>query len=223
MKNEMEFGEVEMDIRQVANKNKYDLAASSYDFIAFLMSLGQVSRLYDEVANNLALPQGGTVVELGCGPASVVPSILRKYGESLEIIGVDFSSKMINLANRKKVKNGWRNVQFECMDMYAFSPKQKVDSVVFCLALTAMPDYQRAIEKAISILKPGGQLLIIDSIPLKTNWYHPISNAYIYLKSLVVGAKPVEAIVDFINERAARVETRQMVLGVYTLIDARIR
>ena len=219
----MDFGEAEMDIRQVANKKKYDLAASGYDVIAFLLSLGQAPRLYDEVANKLDIPQGGTVVELGCGPASVVPSILKKHGESLEIIGIDFSSKMIDLANRKKVTHGWRNVQFECMDMYEFSPKEKVDSVVFCLALTAMPDYKKAIEKAMSILKPGGQLLIIDSIPLKSKWYHPISNAYIYLKSMVVGAKPVGAIVDFINERTAQAEEREMVLGVYTLIDARKR
>lgn len=212
-----------MDIRQVANKNKYNLAASTYDFIAFLMSLGQVSRLYDEVANTIDLPQGGTVIELGCGPASVVPSILKKYGESLEIIGIDFSDKMIDLANRKKIANGWRNVRFECMDMYEFSPPKKVDSVIFCLALTAMPDYQKAIEKALSILKPGGQLLIIDSIPLKSRWYHPISNAYIYLKSMVVGAKPVGEIVDFINEKTSLVEKREMVLGVYTLIDARKR
>jgi ubiquinone/menaquinone biosynthesis C-methylase UbiE len=210
-----------MDIRQVANKNKYDLAASGYDVIAFLMSLGQVPRLYDEVAIKLDLPQGGTVVELGCGPASVVPSILKKHGESIEIIGIDFSSKMIDLANRKKVTHDWRNVQFECMDMYDFSPKEKVDAVVFCLALTAMPDYKKAIEKALSILKPGGQLLIIDSIPLKSKWYHPISNAYICLKSMVVGAKPVGVIVDFINERTAQVEVREMVFGVYTLIDAR--
>jgi ubiquinone/menaquinone biosynthesis C-methylase UbiE len=210
-----------MDIRQVANKNKYDLAASSYDLIAFLMSLGQASRLYNEVANTLEVPKGGTMVELGCGPGSVVPSILRKYGESIEIVGIDFSRKMIDLANRKKVSNGWRNVQFKCMDMYEFSPTKKADSVVFCLALTAMPDYKKAIEKAISILKPGGQLLIIDSIPLKSKWYHPISNAYIYLKSVVVGAKPVGAIVDFVNEKAARVERREMVFGVYTLIDAK--
>ena len=212
-----------MDIRQVANKNKYNLAASSYDLIAFLMSLGQASRLYDEVANTIDLPQDGTVVELGCGPASVVPSILKKYGQSLEIIGIDFSDKMIDLANRKKIANGWRNVRFECMDMYDFSPTKKVDSVIFCLALTAMPDYQKAIEKAISILKPGGQLLIIDSIPLKSRWRHSISNAYIYLKSMVVGAKPTGAIVDFIIENTTQVEKREMVFGVYTLIDARKR
>lgn len=212
-----------MDIRQVANKNKYDLAASSYNFIAYLMSLGQATRLYEEVANKVDLPAGGTLVELGCGPASVIPSILKKTDDSSEIIGIDFSSQMIEIANRKKENHGWHNVQFECMDMYEFSPPQKVDTVVFCLALTAMPDYKKAIEKALSILKPGGQLLIIDSFPLQTKWYHSISNLYIQLKSMVVGAKPVAEIVDFIKEKTKQFEKQEMVYGVYTLINTRKR
>jgi ubiquinone/menaquinone biosynthesis C-methylase UbiE len=210
-----------MDIRQVANKSKYDLAASSYDFIAFLMSLGQTSRLYCEVANSLDIPSGGTVVELGCGPASVVPNLLKKIDRLSEIIGIDFSSQMIDIANRKKETNGWNNVRFECMDMYDFSPAQKVDAVVFCLALTAMPDYKKALEKAISILKPGGQLLIIDSIPLHSKWYHPIANAYMYFKSIVVGAKPVAGISNFIEEKTVKFEKKEMVFGVYTLINVR--
>ena len=128
---------------------------------------------------------------------------------------------MIDIANRKKETNGWNNVRFECMDMYDFSPAQKVDAVVFCLALTAMPDYKKALEKAISILKPGGQLLIIDSIPLYSKWYHPIANAYIYLKSMVVGAKPVADISNFIEEKTVRFEIKEMVFGVYTLINVR--
>lgn len=210
-----------MDIRQIANKNKYDLAASSYDFIAYLMSLGQAKRLYDEVAKRVDLPQGGTLIELGCGPASVIPSILKNTDKSSKIIGIDFSSKMIELANRKKENNCWQNVQFECMDMYEFSPSKNVDSVIFCLALTAMPEYQKAVNKALSILKPGGQLLIIDSFPLKNKWYHSISNIYIYLKSLVVGAKPVSEIIDYIKEHTTNFEMQEMVLGVYTLIHAR--
>lgn len=212
-----------MDIRQVANKSKYDLAASSYDFIAFLMSLGQASRLYSELSNSLDVPPGGTIVELGCGPASVVPSLLKKIDESTKIIGVDFSCKMIDIANRKKETNHWKNVEFACMDMYDFFPEQKVDAVVFCLALTAMPDYKKALEKAISILKPGGQLLIIDSIPLHLKWYHHIANVYMYLKSIVVGAKPVAGIFNYIEEKMTKIEKNEMVFGVYTLIKARVQ
>lgn len=211
------------DIRQVANKDKYDLAASCYDLIAFLMSLGQAPALYREVAARVALPAGGTLVELGCGPASVIPSILKRVDPTCEIIGIDFSSKMIDRANRKKASYGWPNVRFACMDMYEFSPDRGVDTVVFCLALTAMPDYGKAVEKALSLLKPGGQLLIIDSFPLHTRWYHPFSNLYICLKSLVVGAKPVGRIVDLIREKTDRFECREMACGVYTLIDTRKR
>ncbi len=213
----------QMDIRQVANRRKYDLAASSYDFIAYLMSLGQASRLYSELSKSLAIPPRGTVVELGCGPASVVPSLLNIIDTSAKIVGIDFSSQMIAIANRKKEVNGWKNVHFMCMDMYDYSPEQRVDAVVFCLALTAMPDYKKAVAKALSILKPGGQLLVIDSIPLSSKWYHPLSNAYMYLKSIVVGARPVAEIPDFIEAQTSQFEKRELVLGVYTLINARVR
>jgi ubiquinone/menaquinone biosynthesis C-methylase UbiE len=211
-----------MDIRQVANRNKYDLAASSYDCIAFLLSLGQARKIYEEVAKNLDIPTDGTVVELGCGPASVVPSLLQVIDDSAKIIGIDFSQQMIAIANRKKEANGWHNVQFACMDMYDFSPTQKVDAVVFCLSLTAMPDYQKALDHALSILKPGGQLLIVDSIPLHFKWYHSLTNTYIYLKSLVVGAKPIAEILEYIEQRTIAVEKMTMALGVYTLIKSRI-
>ncbi|MDD2467012.1 MAG: class I SAM-dependent methyltransferase [Desulfobulbus sp.] len=212
-----------MDIRQIANRGKYDLAASSYDFIAFLMSLGQASRLYSEVANVLDIPEGGTVVELGCGPASVAPSLLEKIKVPSRLIGIDFSGQMIEIANKKKGMNQWENVEFLCMDMYDYTPEQQVDTVVFCLALTAMPDYKKALDTALSILKPGGQLIVIDSIPLYSKWYHPMANAYMYLKSVVVGAKPVAEIFNYIEEKMDQFQTKEMVFGVYTLITARAK
>jgi ubiquinone/menaquinone biosynthesis C-methylase UbiE len=209
-----------MDIRQISNQRKYDLASSSYDFIAYLMSLGQANRLYGEVADCLNIPPGGTIVELGCGPASVIPSLLKKIPTKVEIIGIDFSEQMIAIANRKKEQCQWDDVHFKCMDMYEFAPVKKLDAVVFCLALTAIPDSIKALKKAISILKPGGQLLILDSIPLNSHWYHPFANIYIYAKSMVVGAKPNKAILDYIANNLVNVAVTERVFGVYTLISA---
>lgn len=132
-----------MDIRQVSNKKKYDLAASCYNVIAYIMSLGQASNLYKEVSVKLQVPEGGSIVEMGCGPGSVVPNLLEKLDENSKIIGIDFSSQMISIANRKKEANNWNNVHFKCMDMYEYVPDSKVDTVVFCLALTAIPDYKK--------------------------------------------------------------------------------
>ena len=209
-----------MDIRQISNQRKYDLAASSYDFIACLMSLGQANRLYDELADCFDLPPGATIVELGCGPASVIPSLLKKIPSTTTVIGIDFSEQMIAIANRKKEQYQWDNVHFECMDMYDFAPEKELDAVVFCLALTAIPDSIKALKKAMAILKPGGQLLILDSIPLNSRWYHPFANIYIYAKSMIVGAKPNKSIGDYISNNLENVAAKERVFGVYTLISA---
>ncbi len=209
-----------MDIRHVSNQKKYDLAASSYAFIAYLMSLGQANRLYREVAECLNMPPDGTVVELGCGPASVIPSLLKEISDKGKIIGIDFSKKMIAIADRKKNQNNWPNVQFKCMDMYDFEPDREVDAVIFCLALTAIPNSIKALEKAVSILKPGGQMIILDSIPLSSRWYHLLANIYMIAKSMIVGAKPNRSILDYINENLADIVIKERVFGVYTLISA---
>lgn len=210
-----------MDIRQVSNKKKYDLASSVYDTIAYLMSLGQAQKLYRTIAEHVDIPKGGTIVELGSGPASVTPSILHHTENFSKMTGIDFSCAMIDIANKKKQSNRWENVEFLCMDMYDYSPEEKVDSVLFCLALTAMPDYKKAVDKALDLLKPGGQLLIIDSIPLHTKWRHVFTNLYIAFKSLIVGAKPVGKIMDYLDEKTTDMQTKEMVGGVYLLIDAR--
>ena len=212
-----------MDYRQAGNESKYDLAASSYDLIAFLMSLGQAKNLYAQAADQIESQSAGRIVEFGCGPASVIPSIVEHVDAATEVIGIDFSSKMIEIANRKKEINNWGNVEFNCMDMYDFPETQLVDTVIFCLALTAIPDSTKALRKALSILKPGGQLIIVDSIPLSSRWWHPISNAYIYMKSLVVGAKPTGKIFSFVNEYMIDVQIEEILYGVYTVITAKKR
>jgi demethylmenaquinone methyltransferase/2-methoxy-6-polyprenyl-1,4-benzoquinol methylase len=210
-----------MDYRHIANERKYDFAASSYDFIAFMMSLGQAKKIYSMVASKVENKSSGIIVELGCGPASVVPYLVEQTDMSTQIIGVDFSEKMIEIANRKKEISNWRNVEFKCMDMYEFPEAKLVDTVIFCLALTAIPNVTNALKKALSILKSGGQLIIIDSIPLSSRWWHPFTNSYIYFKSLVVGAKPTREIFSFIHENMVDVQIEEMAYGVYTVITAK--
>ena len=210
-----------MDFRQISNQKKYDFAASSYDLISFVLSLGQANKIYREVADNLDIQDSKTIVELGCGPASVIPFLIEKTNNSTQIIGVDFSEQMIEAANHKKEINNWGNVEFKCMDMYDFPETNPVDTVIFCLALTAIPNSLQALQKGLAILNPGGKLIIIDSIPLHSRWWHPFTNTYIYLKSLVVGAKPTRKILSFVQENMIEIQTKEMAYGIYTVITAR--
>jgi len=106
------------------------------------------------------------------------------------------------------------------MDMYAFTPEKELDAVIFCLALTAIPDAIKALQKAVSLLKPGGQLLILDSIPHNSRWYHPLANIYMHAKSMIVGAKPSKSIESYIRNNLVNVAIKERVFGVYSLISA---
>ena len=117
-----------MDYRQAVNERKYDFAASSYDLIAFVMSLGQASKIYRTVAEKINKQKTKRIVEFGCGPASVIPDLVEQVDSSTQIIGVDFSAKMIEIATRKKILNNWTNVEFECIDMYDFDEINPVDT-----------------------------------------------------------------------------------------------
>lgn len=210
-----------MDLRQTANQQKYDLTASIYDSIAFTMSLGQIKRIYQKVASPITSLRDATIIELGCGPASVTPYLLSSAHESSKIIGIDFSEKMIEIANQKKIYNGWDNVEFECMDMYDYPTSDKAEIVIFCLALTAIPNVTKALNKALSILKTGGQLIIVDSFPMHSRWWHLFTNSYIALKSMVVGARPTRKVLPFVKSNMVDVQVEEIVGGVYTLITAR--
>jgi ubiquinone/menaquinone biosynthesis C-methylase UbiE len=210
-----------MDIRQAHNEAKYDMTASVYDIVAWIISLGQSRRLYGEVAKAIDVPPGGRIVELGCGPGCVTPYLLEVSGRDTTIIGIDFSRKMIAQAQGKKERYGWDNVAYIRQNMYDFKPQEPLDCVIFCLALTAIPEYQKAIDKALGMLKPGGELLILDSFPLAGKWSHCLSNLYIQFKALIVGAKPIKGIPEYIGTKMTILSNKTYAGGVYTLLKAK--
>lgn len=208
-----------MDIRQKSNRKKYDMTASIYNFIAFLLSLGQINRIYRETALLVPKAPDQFIIEIGCGPGSVIPYILEMCHSSSHILGIDFSEKMIELAKVKQEEYQWQNVDFLCKDIHEFHPQSQADTVIFCLSLTAIPDMRKTLIKGLELLKPEGRLIIVDSIPLHSKWYHPLANSYTYLKSLIVGAKPTNKILIFLQNNTAILKHKELLGGIYSIFE----
>jgi 2-polyprenyl-3-methyl-5-hydroxy-6-metoxy-1,4-benzoquinol methylase len=94
------------------------------------------------------------VLEFGCGTGSTA---LIHATKVQHIVAIDYSPKMIDIANRKLAEAPVENVTFSCTSL--FDPEYEEESFDAVLALNVLhliDNYQTFIQRAYDLLKPGG-------------------------------------------------------------------
>jgi len=93
------------------------------------------------------------VLDIGCGTGEYAIAAGRRYPE-MEIIGLDYSSKAIEIANKllKKEKNNNNNVNFICEDFLNYKPKEKFDYII-CSGLIEETHWIRGFFNCIALKK----------------------------------------------------------------------
>lgn len=101
--------------QQVLSKNQpkaiYYVWAKHYDFSLRLFNLigFRYQQYRKEAVNRLNLKAGNTVVDLGCGTGLNFPLLEKQIGpEETTIIGVDLSESMLQQAQQRVSKAGWK-------------------------------------------------------------------------------------------------------------------
>lgn len=100
------------------------------------------------------------VADLGSGEGLLSELLARR---AKKVIAVDNSAKIVEFGAQKAKKNGLKNLEFRLGDLEnpPVEP-QSVDLVVLSQALHHAEVPLRAIEAAHRMLKPGGQMMILD-------------------------------------------------------------
>lgn len=129
-----------------------------------------------------SIKRGDRVVVFCCGTGLDFPHILKKIGKEGEIIGVDFSSEMLKLANDKIAKNGWVNIKLIEADITDFENKLdiKADVGVCTLGLSIISDYKSAYINLLSNVKKQGEIIIGD-MQLASGWLSYFDPITIYM------------------------------------------
>ena len=109
-----------------------------------------------------ALHPGDTVMEIGCGTGYNFLRLQHAVAASGQIIGVDLSPAMLARAEQRISRHGWQNVDLIRANGETVQLKARVDAVLFSYSLTMIPDWQAAVVSAVSHLKPGGRLVVLD-------------------------------------------------------------
>lgn len=101
-----------------------------------------------------------TVADLGSGEGLLSELLARRCKK---VIAVDNSEKIVAFGAAKAKKNGLKNLEFRLGDLSEppIEP-QSVDLVILSHALHHAEDPGKALQSANRILKPGGQVLILD-------------------------------------------------------------
>lgn len=100
------------------------------------------------------------VADLGSGEGLISELLARRCKR---VIAVDKSEKIVKFGAQKARKNGFKNLEFRLGDIEEppIEP-ETVDLAIMSQSLHHATNPQRAVLSAYKILKPGGQLIILD-------------------------------------------------------------
>src|SRR5437870_5673011 len=105
---------------------------------------------------------GGRVLDVGVGTGLS----LSEYSRNTKLCGVDISEPMLRRARKRVREFGLTNVEtLAVMDAKNLAfPDSFFDAVVAQYVITAVPDPERTLDDFIRVLKPGGELILVNHI-----------------------------------------------------------
>ena len=154
---------LETEIATPEGKRRYVRAlfatiADRYDFITVALSYGQ-DRQWKRRLLDLAAPvRGRRALDLATGTGDIA---LALAAQGADVVGLDITHRMIELARRKPA--GLGSVRFLVGDMLALPfPNGSFDVVTIGYGLRNVPDLGTALDEVARVLKPGGRVLSLD-------------------------------------------------------------
>jgi S-adenosylmethionine-diacylgycerolhomoserine-N-methlytransferase len=204
----------QMDAMYRVQRHFYDLTRKPY-------LLGR-----DTLIRNLAVPEGGTVLEIGCGTARNLVCIARAY-PSARCFGVDISAAMLKTARTTIDRNGLgARVSLAQGDATALNTSAlfatgRFDRVVISYALSMIPDWQDVLLQSMLLLQPGGSVHIADfgdqaGLP---GWFRAALWSWLKKFSVVPRLDLGERAADIAQPLGCRVKARPLYRGYAVLAE----
>ena len=119
----------------------------------------------DRMLAGVDAPQGGRVLEVGCGTGRNLIALARRRPD-LRLEGLDASAEMLKSAGSKLVAAGLagqvRLRQALAEEVVVEAGDEPYDAILFSYSLSMIPTWRPAIDRALTALKPGGALHVVD-------------------------------------------------------------
>ena len=165
-------------------RQMFDRIVPRYDLMNRIMTGGRDVTWRSMVANQAAAC-GNCALDIATGTGDLAFAI-RKAGAT-DVIGVDFSEEMIEVARKKAPKHG-KDVSFDVADALDLPFENgSFDACTVSFGLRNMVDYDAALREMRRVLRPGGSAIILEMTPFRRPFLGPFFKVYFEKVMPVVG------------------------------------
>jgi len=155
---------MEAELDRSTIEKAYARWAPVYDLV--FGAVFERGRLAAIEAAEQACPAGGRILEVGVGTGLSLPD----YARSHRIVGIDISVPMLRRAAERVAEHQLSNVEaLAVMDAKHLGlPDASFDVVVAQYVITAVPNPEATLDEFARVLKPGGEIILVNHIGAET-------------------------------------------------------
>lgn len=160
------FGYQEVPVQEKANRvaEVFSSVANKYDLMNDLMSLG-VHRLWKKFTIDLSQVRlGDKVLDIAGGTGDLTHEFAKRVGEQGQVCLVDINAAMLQVGRDRLLDAGIiGNINYFQADAESLPfPDNHFDCVSIAFGLRNVTRKENALREMQRVLKPGGQLLVLE-------------------------------------------------------------
>ena len=158
----------------------FDELADTYGWSGWL-SGGLLGRWRRQLVRALREPAGGPpqVVDLMAGGAELWPALRNRFGASLRVDAVDFSASMLARSHTLAAGPQLHLHQADALNTPVPSGQASAVTVAFGLKTLAVPEYAALAEEAARLLRPGGEVALVEFVLPAPRWQWLVLERYV--------------------------------------------
>ncbi len=180
-KNTTHFGYTEVPVEEKARHvaEVFHSVASKYDLMNDLMSMG-IHRLWKRFTlYNSQVRTGAKVLDIAGGTGDLTARFSTMVGDRGQVILADINASMLNVGRNRLIDRGLAgNIDYVQANAESLPfPDNSFDCITIAFGLRNVTDKDKALASMFRVLKPGGQLMILE-FSKPADWLAPLYDQY---------------------------------------------
>jgi demethylmenaquinone methyltransferase/2-methoxy-6-polyprenyl-1,4-benzoquinol methylase len=136
----------------------FDRIASVYDLMNSVMTVGMHHDWRERAADLAAIRPGDRVLDVATGTGDLAVALKRRVGPDGEVVGMDFSEKMLELARAKA-----SDVSFESGNALELAYEDgSFAAATVGFGARNFSDLGRGLAEMVRVVRPGGRVVVLE-------------------------------------------------------------